>query len=368
MGEIDKVLRMVQRKKILIINVNWIGDVIFSTPFIRAVRAAYPQAFIACLVHPRCAEMLKGSPRLDEVIIYDEEGIHKSLAGKLRLIAALRKRRFDTAFMLHRSFTKAAITLLALIRERIGYPTKHRGIVLTNSVELRPAQAHKVEYFLDIARAAGIKVDDASYEFFIRDGDRKVIDDFLRENNIGEKKPFVVLCPGGNWDPKRWPAENFAVLGDMLAERAGLKVVISGSAKDAALADSIKNAMRHDAVISCSRTSLKTLGALFERSSLVVANDTGPMHLAVAMKANVVALFGPTSPDLTGPYGNGNYRVIWKMGKNSAPSRPETVRGCEVPCYDFSCTGNRCMALITPEDVFKEAREMLSKAGINADK
>ena len=96
-----------QEKRILIVNVNWIGDVLFTTPFIKAVRNLYPDGYIACLLHPRCREVLETNPRLDEIIIYDEDESHRSLFGKLRLIAALRQKRFDTAFLLHRSFTKA---------------------------------------------------------------------------------------------------------------------------------------------------------------------------------------------------------------------------------------------------------------------
>jgi len=122
-------------KKILIVNVNWIGDVLFSTPFIRAVREAYPHSYIACLLHPRCREMLDSNPHLNEIIIYDEEGVHKNIIGKIKLIAQIRKRRFDTAYILHRSFTKALIAFLGGVRERIGYPTKNRSIVLTKIVE-----------------------------------------------------------------------------------------------------------------------------------------------------------------------------------------------------------------------------------------
>src|SRR3989338_629822 len=99
-------------KKILIINVNWVGDVLFSTPFIRAVREAYQKSYIACLIHPRCIEMLEGNPHLNELIIYDEEGRHKGFLGKLDLISKIRKKRFNTAFILHRSFTKAALAYL----------------------------------------------------------------------------------------------------------------------------------------------------------------------------------------------------------------------------------------------------------------
>ena len=337
-------------KKILIVNVNWVGDVVFSTPFIRAVREAYPESSIACLIHPRCAEVLKGSPRIDEIIVYDEDRRHRGLIGKWCLVSSLRKRRFDTAFILHRSFTKALLAFLAGARERIGYPTKNRLALLTRAVEEPAGEIHKVEYFLNIARAVGIPVRDVSYEFFVADSDRASMRDILAEEGVSAADLLIVMCPGGNWGPKRWPSENFAALADALIERSGARIAISGAASDRGLAEKIKGMMSHQPILMCGRTSLKTLGALFERARLVIANDTGPMHLAVAMKAKVLALFGPTSPAVTGPYGSGDYRVI---------SKNDT---CDIPCYDLSCNDNRCMAMITVEEVLKTASEMLVKS------
>lgn len=335
-------------KKILIVNVNWVGDVIFSTPFIRAVRERYPKSYIACLLHPRCREVLEGNPRLNEIIIYDEESSHRTIWGKLRLIAELKRKRFDVAFLLHRSFTKALITALAGVKERIGYPTKHRDFLLTKAVEEPDEDIHKVEYFLDIARATGIMPSDPSYEFFVKDADRAFIKDYLSENGLCDKDKLVVICPGGNWGPKRWPKENFAKLADALSEKFAVRIVISGAAKDIALAEEIKGMVKNSPIVACGRMTLKNLGALLERANLVIANDTGPMHIAVAVKARVIALFGPTSPKITGPYGSGNYRVI---------SRNES---CDTPCYDFSCTDNKCMKSITVDEVLKAAIEMLT--------
>jgi lipopolysaccharide heptosyltransferase II len=340
-------------KRILIVNVNWVGDVIFSTPFIRAVRMANPDAHIACLLHPRCKDMLERNPRLDEIIIYDEEGLHKSLPGKLRLVLELRRKRFDTAFLLHRSFTKALLTYMAGIKERIGYATKNRRNILTAAVEDPDGEIHKVEYFLNIARASGINPAGVSYEFFVEDPDRRSAGEMLAKEGVSEKDTVAVLCPGGNWGPKRWPKERFAALGDMLAEKMGAKIVISGSGKDEALAGDVKRMMKSPAIVTAGRTTLRGLGALLERANLVVANDSGPMHMAVAMKTRTIALFGPTSPELTGPYGDGKYSVL--VGRSGSKDA-----GCQVPCYDLACGSNDCMAGITVADVFEKARRMLS--------
>ncbi len=340
-------------KRILIVNVNWVGDVLFSTPFIRSVRQAHPGAYIACLLHPRCAEMLEGNPHLNEIIVYDEKGRHKGLIGKTMLIISLRNKRFDTAFLLHRSFTKALIIYLAGIPSRIGYPTKNRGGILTKAVDMPVEEQHKVEYFLNIARAANIIPSDVSYEFAVGDADRKAVKELLAKEGIGEKDPIVVLCPGGNWDPKRWPKESFAHLGDLLAEKTGVRIVISGAAKDASLAESIHAMMKSRPIITAGRTTLKQLGALLERAKLVVANDSGPMHIAVAVKAPTIALFGPTSPLLTGPYGKGNYHVMVGKASGKDPA-------CEVPCYDITCNANTCMADICVADVLSKAREKMN--------
>ena len=125
--------------------------------------------------------------------------------------------------------------------------------------------------------------------------------------------------------------------------------MISGAKKDLKLAEEIKGMMKAKPVITAGKTTLKELGALFMRSDLVMANDTGPMHLAVAMKAKTIALFGPTSPAITGPYGESCYKVI---SKNDS---------CDIPCYDFTCTDNRCMRTIEVEDVLEEAVRMLEE-------
>lgn len=336
------------RKRILIIEVNWLGDVLFSTPFIRAVRDNYPDSHIACLVHPRAAGMLESNPAVDELIVYDEEGVHKSVVAKARLVGDLKKEKIDIAYILHRSFTKALIAYLAGAKERIGYASKNRAILLTRPLREKPPDSiHKVEYFLDIARQTGLKAVSISYEFFVSDKDRKFAEDFMKSSGIHAGTRFVAICPGGNWPPKRWPAENFASLCDRLFEKYGLKTVITGSAADRPLAQKITALMKSTAVNTAGLTTIRQLGAILEKASLVVADDTGSMHMAVAMKAPTIALFGPTSPKLTGPYGEGNYRVISRFDK------------CRVPCYDVSCNDYKCMAAISVEEVMGEAGRLL---------
>ena len=243
-------------KRILIINVNWLGDVLFTTPFIRAIRKRYPDSYIACMIVPRCMPIIEHNQHLNEIIIYDERGRHRSLRGKWSLIKLLRSRRFDAAFILHRSFTRALIAFLSGIKIRIGYDVKKRGILLTDAIEHPRRGLHKVDYFLNIAGRFGTDTFSKDYEFFISGKDTAYITGLLKKQGISKKDRFLVINPGGNWDPKRWPPENFARLADMLARELKLKVVISGAEKDVELAEGIARMMKGQAAILAGKTSL----------------------------------------------------------------------------------------------------------------
>jgi lipopolysaccharide heptosyltransferase II len=329
-------------KRILIVNVNWRGDVLFSTPFIRAIRKGCPDSFIATLVVPRCAAILENNPYLNELIILDEKRKYKGISGKLKLIKLLRSRQFDTVFLLHRSFTRALICLLAGIPQRIGYYTKKRARLLTRNIPQPVGPVHKVEYFLNIAASCGIKAENKDYDFFLSREDTDYARALLRENNLNENDFLVVINPGGNWNLKRWPKENFARLADRLIRDYQARIIITGATGDINLARDIAGRMQGKPVILCRKTSLGQLAALMSAVKLVISNDSGPMHIAVSQKAKTIALFGPTSAEITGPYGRGNYKVIQKNV------------GCEVPCYQLSCNDNRCMKAITVEDVLRE--------------
>jgi lipopolysaccharide heptosyltransferase II len=336
-------------ERILISGVNWLGDVLFTTPFIKAIRNKFPSSHIACLVVPRCKELLEDNPNVDEVIVYDEDGVHKSPIGKLRLISTLREKRFDGAFILHRSFTRALIVFLSGVRNRIGYDTKKRGFLLTKAVEEPVSTLHKVEYFLNLAEECGAETDQKDCDFFVKDGERREVESFLKSNGIGKDDLLVILNPGGNWPPKRWPKESFAELSDRLSDELNAKVVITGAPSDMKLAHDIRALSKKKPVSAAGKTTLKSLGAVMERADLVISSDSGPMHLALGVKSKVIALFGPTSDLITGPYGTRkNFTVIKKDVD------------CQVPCYDFKCEDYRCMRAITVDEVASRAKEMLS--------
>jgi len=334
-------------KKILIVNVNWLGDVLFTTPIFKAIKKSYPESYVACVAVPRVKEVLEGNPYIDELIIFDEEGKQKSILGKIGFISQLRAKHFDTVFLLHRSFTRTLITYLAGIPERVGYYTPKGGFLLTKAITpVDYERMHRMDYYLNLFEAYGIAIEDRNYEFFISDYDRGFIAALLMENKVDKDDFLVVLNPGGNWDLKRWPKERFAYLADKLLEDFNAKVVISGSAQDNFLTSEIVNLMNHKPIVLTGKTNLKQLAALLERAKLVVSADSGPMHIACAVGTPSIVLFGPTSPAITGPRGNNQCIIIQKD------------MDCKIPCYKLDCPQNRCMRVISAEEVLSEIRKL----------
>ncbi|MEE8360218.1 MAG: glycosyltransferase family 9 protein, partial [Candidatus Omnitrophota bacterium] len=185
--------------------------------------------------------------------------------------------------------------------------------------------------------------------FFVRDKERREVEDFLKKRGISSDDTLIVLNPGGNWPPKRWPKESFAEVADRLSSELNAKVVITGAPSDMGLAHDIMALTKTRLVSAAGKTTLKSLGAVMERADLVISSDSGPMHLALGVKSKVIALFGPTSDTITGPYGRQKGFFVIKKDID-----------CAVPCYDFTCNDHRCMKAITVNEVVEKAKEMLS--------
>lgn len=334
-------------KRILIFNVNWLGDVLFSTAAIRNIKRNFPESFIACIIPSRCYPVLKGNPYLDEIIIFDEEDRHKSFLAKLNFISFLKNKKFDMVFLLHRSFSRALICRLAGIPARFGYHTKKRGFLLTKKiVPPKKDTLHRIDYYLTIIEKAGLRVEDRYTEFFIDDADLRFVNDFLSKNALKNNDFLVGINPGGNWEPKRWPKEYWAILSDRLINKYNAKIIITGGHNDLALANDIKALMKATPIIACGIFNLKQLAALSKKLDLFITADTGPMHIANAVNAKrIIAIFGPTSPLVTGPYPAHNVFILQKKV------------GCKIPCYVRNCKDSHCMKSIIPEEVMDKIIE-----------
>lgn len=328
-------------RRIAIFDVNWLGDVIFSTAVIRNVRLAYPGAFIACIIPPRCKDILADNPDLDEIILYEEGGRHRGLPGFIRFAFELSAGKFDTVFLLHRSMSRALVCRLAGIRQRIGYDTKGRGWLLTSKA--RPpdiSRVHRVDYYLGVIALAGIPAVERTTRIFVNAEDERAADSFLAGIGWKPGDPVVGMHPAGNWGPKRWPKEYFRALAAEIIRTRRAKVVFTGGKEDKALIDELVSVSGPGAFSACGTLSIKQFAALTKRLSVFVTADSGPLHIANAAGApRILGLFGPTKPELTGPVPADRVIVLRKDA------------GCRLPCYAVNCPDNRCMKAISVEDV-----------------
>jgi len=338
-------------KRILIFNVNWLGDVLFSTAAIRNIRYNFPNSHIACIVPPRCYPVLKGNPNLNEVIIFDEKDLHKGFFSKIKFIRQLKSKKFDIVFLFHRSFTRALITYLAGIPNRIGYTTAKRSLLLTKNIPLPERDSgHRIDYYMGVIEKSGLKVEDRYTEFFVDEKDEKFVEEFMKAQKLSNKDSIIGVNPGGNWLPKRWPKEYFAKLCDCLISDLKAKVVILGSANDVNLAKEIKGQMKEKPIIATGRFNLKQLAAFLKRVDLFISADTGPLHIANAVRAKkIIGIFGPTSINITGPYPLTNVILLKKD------------ISCIIPCYKVDCKDNRCMKAVTPEEVLQQVKLITGK-------
>lgn len=335
-------------KKILIRSVNWIGDAILTTPAISALRRNFPQTKISILAKPYVSEIFKGNPDIDEIILY--EGTN--FAQRLKIIKNLREGKFDLAVLFQNAFEAALIAFLSGVPRRLGYSTDGRGLLLRPSVPLKAEILikHHLEYYLDLLREVGLKVEKGPLILNLDEKERLWAIDFLKKRGWKEGERLIGINPGATYgSAKRWYPERFASLGDKLIEE-GLKVIIFRGPWENAIVEEIKEHSRftvHDSrLIADGKISIRELASLIEKCSVLVSNDTGPMHMASALRVPVVALFGSTDPIATGPVGEG-HRVIQKKVDCS-------------PCFLRECPRDfRCMDLIKVEEVLDAVKETL---------
>lgn len=335
-------------QNILVVNVNWLGDVIFSAPVFRALKAKYPQSKIMCLAVPRVREILECIPEIDEIIIYDEKGRHRWPWGIIPLILELKKRKLDAAFLLHRSMTRALMVFLAGIPIRVGYDEKKRGVFLTHRVAVLPGSVHRSDHYLNVVETFGVMVEDRRSVLQVSEDAKVSISKKLTDLGIKENEKFVVIHPGANWDLKRWPRENFTLLIERLIKDLHLQVVISGGKDDISLVEGMTRSIRDPSVaVLTGKTTLKELMALMQKSFLVISSDSGPLHIASGVGAKVIGIFGPTDPKITASRGWG-HSIILK----------EDVGCNRRACYFLNCPDNVCMRAVTVERVYDAIRKI----------
>jgi heptosyltransferase-2 len=335
--------------KILMRGPNWVGDAVLAIPAMKAVRAQYPDAEITLLVRPWVAGVFSSAPFIDRVW---SEPRPSGVLDWIRISRSIRAKRFDLGLLFPNSFESAAMLFLGRVRQRVGYATDGRGWLLTKSIRPRSERRgnerrHQVYYYLDLASAVSAAIDHPSIEIDASADERSQARKLLLSAGITPERKFLVLNPGAAYGAaKRWGEDRFAEAGDALALELGMDVAIVGSEVERSIAERIQGLMRSRVAVLNGRTSLETLIGIIAESSLVLTNDSGPMHIAAALGIPTVAVFGPTDDIATGPYGP-RTRIV----KEPVDCSPCMLRECPID--------HRCMTRVSADAVARAARELI---------
>lgn len=322
-------------ERILMLNLSHMGDILFTTPVFRAVKDRFASSQIACVVSEGMADVLKHEPLVDELILRE-----KGVPGLVSLIPKLRQFRPDTCLVFSsNSLGLPVAAWLSGARVRVGFDVAGASQFLTHTVHWDP-NAHRVDTYLQLATTLGGEVHSPKMAMHVAEEDREFASDLLRSLGLGDR-PIVALNPSATVIVNRWFPDRFGELAKRL-KGEGLDIVVLGAGSDRDLVDEVMRAAGDSAVDLCGKTKVGQLAAVIERCSVVVSNDTGPMHVAVAVGTPVVAIFGAADPSVTGPY-DPSAKVLWE-------------RAHCAPCWGVRpCEGLECMRMIGVDMAFDAA-------------
>lgn len=334
-------------QRILIIKPSSIGDVVHALPVLGLLRKKWPEASISWMVTPACAGLVDGHPLLDETIYFERRKFGagwrnpRAAASFLKFTGGLRDRKFDLVIDLQGLFRSGWLAAQTRAPVRIGFANAREmaWMFYTHRVPIQTMEQHAIDRYLAVMEALGCGRSPVEFVFPTTAEDRSQVDEMLRG-----VKNFAVLLPGTNWPTKRWPAEHFAAIVGPLRKRFGLQSVIAGGPDVAELARQI------DGTNLVGKTNLRQLAVLLERASLVIANDSGPMHIAAALGRPLVTPFGPTNPIRTGPY-----------------QRMDSVIRLDIPCapcYSRKCSHQSCLKWLAIEPVLELAEKQLAARSV----
>lgn len=358
---IDEQWRLVQR--ILAVRLDNLGDVLVTTPALHAIKTSLPGAKLTLLASPVGAQVARLNSDIDDLIVYEAPWMdpwHKLPQDSQReqqMVAAIREQHFDGAIIFtsyHQSSLPAAyLCYVADIPLRVAASIDGPGSLLTTRHKHPEHMMHEVERGLDLVGAIGLTTNHLDLVLEVPDRARGKAYDLLSAYSINPQRPLVVVHPGCSMPARTYPWEMYAQVIDLLVERLGTTVIVTGTEDERALVEQILGQVREDnrrAIFACAGTlPFPAFCALIEAADLTITNNTGPMHISAAVKTPVVALFALTNPpEQWGPWHVPHrqlYRDVF----------------CRI-CYSRICPyGHECLRLVTPEMVVDAATELLKE-------
>ena len=293
-------------QRVLVKEVNWLGDLVMSLPALKAVRRGFPEARLSVLIKAELATFFDGAEWVDEVIPYRVGRSLGGLADRRHVVAEIRSRRFDLAILFPRSFESAFWTALARVPRRVGFSADGRGLMLTHKT-VRPAalfRSHQVYDYLYLLRnTLGIEGDRTDIGPAVHPGHRAAMQTWLATHRRG-RGPLIALAVAAAYGPaKEWPVARYAALVDRLSERHDAECVLVGAPSERARCEMVVAASKRDALIAAGDTTLGQLVALLAECNGFAGNDSGSMHVAGALGIPTVGIFASTNAQRTGPLG-----------------------------------------------------------------
>jgi len=345
-------------RSILLVKLSAIGDVVHTLPLLEVLRKNFPEARIDWLVEEEASPMIEGHKEIDHVIVSFRKSWQKRflsprdlfavISEVRRFVRELRSHEYDLVIDLHGLFKSGLLTGLARGRRKIGFTGGKEGSILFLTDRPYPFDynRHALERYLLAAEYLGCNMNSWRGDIPLRAEDRERIDRLLADR-FSPDDILIAINPMARWGTKLWDEERFSRLAERLEEELSCKVIFTGSPSDRPVIERIIGGLNRPPLNLAGGTTLRELAYLYTRCRLVVTTDTGPMHIAAAMGVPVVALFGPTAPWRTGPYGK-RHTVIRKELECS-------------PCFRKKCSHLSCMKSITVEEVFDTIKKIMEQ-------
>jgi len=339
--------------KILIIMVGGIGNMIFFTPALKALRKAYPLSTISFLLGPYGAEkVIEDSNLVDKKIVVEPEK-YKGVMGQIRLIRQLRREKFYLSITSTGTnpLKSGLLCYLAGIKYRLGENIKGKDFFYNLKVPF-DKNSHEAESNISLVQKLDIKVEDKSLYIYRSSEDKNFARRFFANNDL-EGKLVIGMHPGSGIHQagfKRWPKKRFAQLADRLVDNYDAKIILFGGPEEISLADDINKLMSTKPLTMTGKTTLSLAAALIEKCSLFISNDSGLSHAACAVNTPTIAIYGPTNHKRTGLYSDSSILI-----------RKDISCG---PCYTgkpIHCSHMECFNLITVKDVIEKVEKQLNK-------
>ncbi len=336
---------------ILVIRTDKIGDVVLSLPVISALRNRYPESTITMMVQPGVREIVEDTPGLDSVL-YDTPEDH-NLRGFARLVRIFKQGRFDAALLLHPTIRLALAMAFAGIPIRVGTGYRLYSLLFNRRIfeHRKNSRRHEIEYNLSLAEAFGADVSKISFRIPVSPEATDRVTDLLNEMGIDTDKPLIVLHPGSRGSALEWPRRAFGELANRLTTELNSQTILTGGKGEQGVIDDVLRTVSEKVWTLVDHLTLKELIALLEKADLVIANSTGPLHLAVAAGTSVIGIYPPCTPMHArrwGPYG--------QLQNVLVPDVPECQR-----CVKASCVFWNCMETISVDRVFQMAGKKIWK-------